>query len=83
MKKAKTANAVSKILSFLGLACLLFSILCQRGDLLWKLTLGGGFALLLAGLVVSAIWERCPHCHRYIGAVRSGQYCPHCGKEIL
>lgn len=39
--------------------------------------------IFLLMLVFILIFDRCPHCHKCMGGrFRSGQFCPHCGKQL-
>lgn len=52
----------------------------------WGFYLVGGSAVLLmaAGLIVCALYYRCPHCCGRLPGRGFGipDYCPHCGKKL-
>lgn len=43
-----------------------------------------GMAVVLAGVIQSVIFCRCPHCGRLLGMRRGGMpaYCPDCGEKL-
>ena len=40
-----------------------------------------GLIIVVADCIVILIFNRCPHCKRYLGKSYGG-YCPHCGKKL-
>ena len=34
---------------------------------------------MVAAIIFLVVFNRCPHCERYVGA---GTYCPYCGKRL-
>ena len=50
----------------------------------WTAGAIAGFILLACDIVVIAVKNRCPFCHKQlrIAPICGGEYCPHCGCEI-
>ena len=41
-----------------------------------------GIAILLIGVAINFIFNRCPYCKKYLDK-SSGVYCPYCGEKML
>lgn len=37
---------------------------------------------MLAAIIFLAIFNRCPHCGRFLGHVGGSTFCPHCGERL-
>ena len=40
-----------------------------------------GFVVVLSGLVLDFLYNKCPHCGKHMGRNR-GDFCPNCGRKI-
>ena len=41
-----------------------------------------GFGILLASVIFTSIFWRCPHCKKHLGRLGKYEYCYHCGKRL-
>lgn len=37
---------------------------------------------MLAAIIFLAIFNRCPHCGRFLGHAGGATFCPHCGEKL-
>ena len=38
--------------------------------------------LMLAAIIFLAVFNRCPHCGRFLGHAGGAAFCPHCGDKL-
>lgn len=82
MKRLKIWDWVSTAIFLLG--AILFCVSCiETGKFNAPLTLIG-IVLVLLGIVISIIKQRCPFCKHYLGCFfdPKKEYCPYCGSKI-
>jgi len=74
-KKAKILYDVLAVIGFI----LLLAGYWDKLDWLSAL----GLVFMAACVFVSLKWNRCPHCHAYLGrSARASNHCPECGEEL-
>ena len=82
--KFKTAKYTVLSLLLAGLAVGVSGVfLVEEGTSLYTFTLTITMVLLCAGIVVGAVWARCPHCgkHLFINMLK-WKTCPQCGRGL-
>lgn len=78
MRRARRAKAVMWYLMVPGVLLeILFLLLGKQNIVL--LLIGGG--LMMGGLIIWAVFWRCPDCGKHLGRA-TVEYCPYCGKSL-
>ena len=83
--KFKTAKYTVLSLLLAGLAVGVSGVfLVEEGTSLYTYALTITMVLLCAGIVVGAVWARCPHCgkHLFINMLK-WKTCPQCGRGLI
>ena len=84
-KEEKTLQdhfVVSQNLLFIGFAVMLSAILFQHASFYW-IPWVLGFLIMIASVVYSSRYFRCPHCDTKLDPRRKvPNFCPHCGKKL-
>lgn len=74
-----------RLAKILAVICLVGFIFCAGVQALtrWE-WLAAAQYILAAGVLVSAYFNRCPHCNRFLNLRYGSQmeYCPHCGGKL-
>ena len=50
----------------------------------WKVAVAAGVVILVMDLIIVAIRNRCPFCHKSlrIAPIKGEEFCPYCGSKI-
>ena len=72
--KRKQVAIIGGGLFMVGFLLILLGALLKQ---FWLVTIA--LLVLLAETIFLVVFNRCPHCERYVGA---GTYCPYCGKRL-
>ncbi len=79
MKKPslKHVLTISWILFVLGILLILFGYWFRA---FWLII--AALFVMLAAIIFLAVFNRCPHCGRFLGHAGGASFCPHCGRPL-
>lgn len=80
--KPKTVKEYFRAFWLFGGLFIVFSTIVDSRDILRWITLGIGAILCAIAIILDLVLCRCPYCNGYLRGGKSGEYCPHCGREI-
>ena len=75
-------NLLRSVCRFVVILSGIFALISIIAD--WTIGIIIGFVFITIGIIVIAIKNRCPFCHKplRIGPIKGGEFCPYCGCEI-
>lgn len=79
MESLRLLRTICRFVGIISSVLALFSIITD-----FKIGIIVGVIFLVVDLIVIAIKNRCPFCHKSlrIAPIKDEEYCPHCGCEI-
>ena len=74
LKHVRIVGSISPILG------IFFFFLCCWLKLFWLIV--AALLVMLAAIIFLSVFNRCPHCGRFLGHAGGAAFCPHCGDKL-